>query len=28
MERLFLTPGGVPYKVSDEANNSAWRARR
>ena len=28
MERLFLTAGGVPYKVSDDADNSAWRARR
>ena len=28
MERLFLTRRGFPYKVSDEADNSAWRARR
>ena len=28
MERLFLIPGGGPYKVSDDADNSAWRARR
>ena len=28
MERLFLTHKGIPYKVSDEADNSAWRAKR
>ncbi len=28
MERLFLTRRGIPYKVSDEADNSGWRARR
>ena len=28
MERLFLTRRGIPYKVTDEADNSAWRAKR
>jgi hypothetical protein len=28
MEKLFLTNRGKPYKVSDEADMSAWRAAR
>ena len=24
MERLFLTSGGVPWKVSDEPDMAAW----
>jgi hypothetical protein len=24
MERLFLTRGGVPWKVSDEVDMAAW----
>jgi hypothetical protein len=28
MEKLFLTSRGKPYKVSDEADMSAWRAGR
>ena len=28
MERLFLTRRGIPYKVTDEADNSGWRAKR